>query len=168
MICPICNKKGLKESDTKCPQCDSDFSHLTLLNNLKFNNKGKSLSKSILIIAIAIFVASIAIDVRTLYFETSNNVNNDKKETNNSDNKNSSQFSADQNNKKPTEVDSLELYFDYLVMPGDNLKSISSRLKMSKTQLERAIVVNAIKNRNFIQAGRTLTIPFNNVRTERK
>lgn len=74
MNCPICNKAGLSENTSRCPQCDSDLSGLLLIKNAQKKyenieaknievNKKLKISKKNKLIYISIFSILVAIGI---------------------------------------------------------------------------------------------------------
>ena len=179
MNCPICDKAGLLESATSCPQCESDLSGYILLENIK-NKQGKleveqeelsskvlnekARRRNLMILSSALSIVCLGFMIR-LYTINSDKVLADNKAMVLSD----SLIAVIE--EKDTQIENLEnensngnkenISVKYVVKRGDNLMKIARFFYNDKTRYKDIIEANNLIRKAPILIGDTLTINLN-------
>lgn len=165
MICPICQKAGIRDESLNCPQCNSDLSQLQLIKQLenKFNNWKKVKSfilygLSIIILALIGIILYLKINYTDTLIPNSNVVNN----TDSIEYYRYKYLSVSKEVESLKSVDSAKVYINYKVKKGDTLSKIALMFYNEVKMINKIASDNGLKDMNCITTNQILKIEFNN------
>jgi hypothetical protein len=155
MNCQICNRAGLQEDTSVCPQCNSDLSSFALLQKIQNSVSIKQSNNKWIFIIVGLslcfaFVYWFSPRTITKTIEVTREAKNDSVEYYKSEiaelKKNKNQ-AADTNN-----------ILKYIVKQNDNLGKISKLIFNDYKHIDQIVKENRIQNQNVILVGDVLFI----------
>jgi len=157
MKCPVCEKEGLPANSTKCPQCDSDFSHYVALENFEVKQRIRWKRR-----IIASFLLSSIVIGGTILMYSKSSDNGEGEFTKIL--RDSVYLLSALNSKYIYTIDSLKnmespSHFNYRIKRGDNTYSILKKFSLSNKMIVDVMRLNNITDPNHIFEGQVLKIP---------
>ena len=161
MICPVCQKAGIRDEDRTCPQCNSDLSQLKLVTQLEFKIRKWKKKNTVLFSGFTLLILILI----TIIVYTKVSFNRESRFNSTMINRTDSveyyrqkyiSTLKEANDYKDSNL--AKVYINYRVKKGDNLSSLALIFYDDIKLVSKIAEDNNLKNMDYISVNQILKI----------
>ena len=161
MICPVCQKAGIRDEDLSCPQCNSDLSQLKLVTQLEFKIRKWKKKNTVLFsgFTILVLILTTIIVYSQVSFKRESRLNSTMFNRPDSVEYYRQKYVStlkEANDYKDSNL--AKVYVNYRVKKGDNLSSLALIFYDDILLASKIATDNNLKNIDYISVNQILKI----------